>query len=479
MLEVADIKNGSEETSFPGFEPFDANFLFCPNQFFDVCLPNNSRNVNRVVAYLLFQTLGFRDKYGNPIRENIPIAYDEFVERAKISRGAIRPALDAAYDRKFLLANKSTNSRTATFRLRWSESDTYIADSNLFDGFFAGTGCRSPMPQQYFTQIVPNETLNVSKVVGTVLRFTAGYENQFGGRRPHAALDLDHIQRFAKIKCRTDTCNALNSAMSSGFIVCIDKGNFHHSASVRKPSIYAPKWQNDNVVERLSSKNLPATNSTTHDQSSKSLPALIQFKKPTSDGSKTRPETQFKKPTSIERVLSNKKNNNKDAVVDLIDNLVQQGIDDAVAKQLTGSCSAEVIRNQLKWIDYRNPDRNRPGLLVKAIKGDWSQPEQIIRREEKLQKSKESKIKHEQKVCSDKQLHHKIEADENARLMRYEARLNRWRSLTAVDWKLIRIQAAMKATNELTKLKINNSSFDNPVAELLKELDNYQTSVSV
>ena len=163
----------------------------------------------------------------------------------------------------------------------------------------------------------------------------------------------------------------------------------------------------------------------------------------------------------------------------MIDNLVQQGIDDAVAKQLTGSCSEEVIRNQLKWIDYRNPDRNRPGLLVKAIKGDWSQPEQIIRREEKLQKSKESKIKHEQKVCSDKQLHHKIEADENARLMRYEARLNRWRSLTAVDWKLIRIQAAMKATNELTKLKINNSSFDNPVAELLKELDNYQTSVSV
>lgn len=464
--------------AFDGFEPFDANFIFCPNQFFDVCLPHNSRNVNRIVAYVLYQTLGFRDKFGNPIRENIPVSYNDFIEQARISRGAIRPALDEAYDRNFVYVNKPTNSRTTTFSLRWSESDTYTTDPDLFDGFFAGTGCRSPMPQQFFTHIIPNETLNVSKVVGTVLRFTAGYENQFGGRRPQAALDLDHIQRFARIKSRTDACNALKAAETSGFIVCIDKGSFHHSSSVRKPSIYAPRWLSDEGATPLSSENVPAKDLSFAEQSSKNVPAIQPFKKRTSSGSKTRPESEFKKRTTIKRVFSSKKNN-KQVVADLSQKLTQEGIDDIVAKQLASSCSAEVIQNQLDWIDNRNPDRNRPGLLVRAIKANWSKPEDVMDREKQLQQVKESKIKHEQQICSDKRHHDKIECDENARLMRYQARLARWRQLTAVDWKLIRIQAAMKAPNDLTRHKIKNSSFDNPVAELLEELEKYQTTVSV
>ena len=54
-------------TEFQGFEPLTGNFLYCPNQFFEVCLPNYSRGVVRLVAFMLRKTLGWLDKDGNPI----------------------------------------------------------------------------------------------------------------------------------------------------------------------------------------------------------------------------------------------------------------------------------------------------------------------------------------------------------------------------------------------------------------------------
>jgi len=61
--------NGATSSSavFAGFQPLTANFIYCPNQFFDVCLPNYSRGVVRLVGYILYKTLSQLDKNGNPV----------------------------------------------------------------------------------------------------------------------------------------------------------------------------------------------------------------------------------------------------------------------------------------------------------------------------------------------------------------------------------------------------------------------------
>ena len=64
------------EDSFLGFEHVTANFIYCPNQFFDVCLPNCSRTVIRIVAYMLLRTLGWLDSNGDPIEQNVRFAGD-------------------------------------------------------------------------------------------------------------------------------------------------------------------------------------------------------------------------------------------------------------------------------------------------------------------------------------------------------------------------------------------------------------------
>ena len=81
---------------FNGFEHLTANYLYCPNQFFEVCLPNHSRGTVRLVAFMLRKTLGWLDKEGNPIEQNISISYRDLIDEAGISRGAIRKALDEA-----------------------------------------------------------------------------------------------------------------------------------------------------------------------------------------------------------------------------------------------------------------------------------------------------------------------------------------------------------------------------------------------
>ena len=95
-MELNRSKNAASSEPFSGFEHLTANFIYCPNQFFDVCLSHSSRGVVRLVAYLLRRTLGWLDKNGEPIEQDISVSYTELVEHAGISRGAIRPAIDEA-----------------------------------------------------------------------------------------------------------------------------------------------------------------------------------------------------------------------------------------------------------------------------------------------------------------------------------------------------------------------------------------------
>ncbi len=94
---VSALKSKNEgDTKFAGFEHPTANFIYCPNQFFDVCLSESSRNVVRIVAYLLDRTLGWLDSNGNPIQQVVSLSYSELITKAGVSRSCIRAAIDEA-----------------------------------------------------------------------------------------------------------------------------------------------------------------------------------------------------------------------------------------------------------------------------------------------------------------------------------------------------------------------------------------------
>jgi hypothetical protein len=54
--------------------------------------------------------------------------------------------------------------------------------------------------------------------------------------------------------------------------------------------------------------------------------------------------------------------------------LVQAGFDESCARLLAARCSAETIQRQIDWLSLRTTDRNRLGLLRRAIEQDWPKP---------------------------------------------------------------------------------------------------------
>ena len=179
---------------FLGFEPLTANFLYCPNQFFDVCLPNCSRGVVRVVAYVIRQTLGWVDENGVPINERVSVSYDDLIRRTGISNGAIGEATAAAVAAGFLRCThepkphrRQQTAQSATYELCWDTDGQYVTDLKSFQGFYAGGGNFTSIPNQFFDHILTTEPLSTVKVVGSVIRHTVGYESKFGGRKQVAA----------------------------------------------------------------------------------------------------------------------------------------------------------------------------------------------------------------------------------------------------------------------------------------------------
>lgn len=65
--------------SFQGFDYPDANFIYCPNQFFDVCLSNCSLIAFRLIGHVLYETHRWRDDDGNPRLVDIEVPQSQFV----------------------------------------------------------------------------------------------------------------------------------------------------------------------------------------------------------------------------------------------------------------------------------------------------------------------------------------------------------------------------------------------------------------
>lgn len=368
---------------FNGFEHLTANYLYCPNQFFEVCLPHHSRGTVRLVAYMLRKTLGWLDKEGNPIEQNISISYRDLITEAGISRGAIRKALDEAVAGGFITCiqkgqanGNNQTAETACYSLRWSSQNEYQKKPEQFDGFFSGEGHRTPIPNSFFDSVVKVEALSVVKVVGTVLRHTVGYQNQFGGHRQVAPLSYSYILKYTNLSDRTTLSQAIQHAIKTGYICCVQKGGIDSQTSKRRPSTYTIRWHKQ---------------ANHQEDGSKTRPVITQrYKNQTGNGSETRPVEQFKNQTEEKPLKNNTYKQQDDSVVavddlESIQLLRQAGFDEAVALELSEGRGLQEIKQQIEWLLHRNAERNPLGMLRKAIQGDWSKPDSIISTEKKQQ----------------------------------------------------------------------------------------------
>ena len=418
---------------FRGFEPLTANYIYCPNQFLDLCLPNCSRGAVRIVAYLLRQTLGWLDENGQPIHEQVQVSYRDLIDKAGVSRGAIGPAIQVLVRAGFIRVCAAGQSkaagqsgRSAQYALRWSDSSVFAKSIDQFDGFFTGEGHRTPIPNAFFDEIIPHEKLAVVKVVGTVLRHTIGYQNQFGGRRTSAPLSYNYVQRYSGLNSRSVVSEAIATAQERGYITCTQTGRFDADRSQQSAACYAVRWL---AVDQKTSNG------------SKIEPEH-RFKKRTRNGSKSRPEDRFKNRTTS-KTVSKDTHKQQSAVSQetetAIQLLIEAGVDRTSAGQLAEKRGLEIIRRQIDWLDARNPRENRIGLLCKSIAEDWSPPPAIA------VKTRQRAIREREKMESEQnsQEAKRMEQEKKARSKRRERLLTEWAGATPQQreaW----IQAAVK-----------------------------------
>lgn len=71
-------------------------------------------------------------------------------------------------------------AQSALYELRWDARPGYVKDARQFRGFFAGEGNRTFIPNQFLDVLIPAGPVTVVKVVGSVIRFSIGFQNKWG-----------------------------------------------------------------------------------------------------------------------------------------------------------------------------------------------------------------------------------------------------------------------------------------------------------
>lgn len=357
----------NEVTSFAGFEPLESNYVFCPNQFFDICLKSNSRGMVRSVAFVLRQTLGWLDSNGHPVNQTVKIPYSRLIKEAGVSERAIPKAIQLATASGFIECvvapardQKNSPGSAGEYTLNWDNSREFVKSFSDFNGFYIGEGHRSPIPNSYFDTVIPNESLSVTKVVGAVLRHTIGYATHFGGRRMTSPLSCTSLQKYTGINDRKTIIAALRRSIDVGYIERVQEGAFHPDRTVRTAAVYGVCW--------IAQKQISST-------TAKTPPVADHSKNPTRATAETPPANHGKNPTSIEKTKP-KDILKQQVVVDFdlaVQKLRQAGFDSKTARSLVEKRGVEVVNRQLDCIDARKP-KNRLAMLCKAIEEDWDEP---------------------------------------------------------------------------------------------------------
>ena len=76
----------------------------------------------------------------------------------------------------------------------------------------------APHLNAFFDRVMRHESLAVTKIVGTVLRHTVGYQNHFGGRRTECPRSYSYLQSVTNIQDRTTLSGALRTSIDEGYI---------------------------------------------------------------------------------------------------------------------------------------------------------------------------------------------------------------------------------------------------------------------
>ena len=238
-----------------GYLPPTSNTTYTPNQFFDVVLPTSSRGVVRLVAFLIRQTLGWSDAYGRPQNANIKISYRELERRAGIARSMLRPALDEALAARFIECVEEGHAdalgapgASALYKLRWDARKTYVTDPTEFEGFFAGNGNLTYIPNQFFDDAIPNEPLAIVRVVGAVIRHTIGWQTEYGFRRQQVAMSFTELEMRTGLS-RQSVNVALQTALLHRHLIRVEAGVFDADATRQKAAVYGIKWADQNAAE--------------------------------------------------------------------------------------------------------------------------------------------------------------------------------------------------------------------------------------
>lgn len=468
---------GKEDGHFEGFPNLTANFIYCPNQFFDVCIPNASRGTVRLVAYLLKRTLGWLDANGTPIEQNIRVSFREIVSEAGIGRGAIRESIDEAIRGRFILcvepgrvnANDHVG-QAGCFALRWDAEGKYTKDVDSFEGFFASEGNRTPIPNAFFDRVIRCETLAVTKVVGTVLRHTVGYQNQFG-RRLQAPLSYTYIQQYAHICDRSTLSQALQQALKTGYIRRVEEGYFDPRRDNRNPATYAVRWLEEAKIAVGGSKNPPVGpaqfKKPTSQYGSVQKRDQLQNTNPTSDGPRIRPAEPSKNPTTEKTVTktSFKQQQHAEPTAVAVGQsegyrlLRATGFDDKLAVALSRLASPSEIELQIAWLPRRNPKRNPRGMLRRAIEERWSEPTTLAAASDNQSQSR---------AIQNAEVHTELDLAQQEKERLRAERLAAWRALSADQKTAYYGQAIERADSSFTRSRLRrHRDLDNPPTEVL------------
>jgi len=365
LLRRSSQANAQATSAFSGFKAPTSNTTYTPNQFFDVVIPNFSRGVVRIVAYLLRKTLGWCDANGNPEDEQIEVSYSELEHKAGVSRDMIRQALDDALAGRLIecvtagrpkLAHDAGQS--ARYQLCWSATP-YTTRLPEFTGFFEGEGNRTDIPNEFFDVVIPREPLSVIKVVGSIIRHSIGFQTRHGRRRQQVALSYQQIENYARFGSRTDLAKALRTALEKNYIVRVEAGVFSHEATERRRATYALRWCDFPIGQ----KNLPAPDR------SENTTSISQISAPAS-----RSENR----TSIKTKPGNETGNKPQAAdTGLYQKLIGIGFSAKTTAKLMQEHSHQTIEQQIAWLPHRAPARSPAGLLRRAIEQGWPPPEKL------------------------------------------------------------------------------------------------------
>lgn len=469
------LATGVISNSFAGFESLDSNYIYCPNQFFDVCLPHCRRGVVRLVAFMLVETLRWRDEDGSPINEEIAVKYTDLTDRAGISRGSIDGVISEAIGTGFIECivparrkSKGQSAQTAQYKLRWSRGTTYQTDPKLFDGLYSGDGHCSPVPLAFFTLVVPSEPLADIRFVGAVLRHTVGFENKYGRRRPKAPLSFDTIKQYANYADRQQAVKAAKRCISKGYICRVERGEFSPDESIRKPSTYAPKWLDGANKIDIGSKVTSVPNS------SNMTPGL-RFNNDPNNGSKETSAQQFRKDPirktqekeTLQQHTDSSAVSEDSAAVSL---LRDQGFDLDDARTIAAGRTTEQINQQVRWLNARNP-KNPLAMLRTAIEQDWDAPtgaeeqkaESLRQQQDVVRRSRNAQTAEVEGKLSDDGQQRKVE--------QRQWRLEQW-GIADITVKQLAYARALSRSDALAYQKrIKDSTDSNPASEVLAELE--------